>query len=415
MATYYVATTGNDTTGTGSLATPWATVTKALATMAGGDTVYLRGGSYSGVTLGATHSGTVGNVKTVRAYAGEQAVFTSRCVFNTGSAYVEFIGHDDVRIGRTADTIRFQNATNSQHVIEYYGTGHLIRGCDIDHEGGYLGSCVAMGYQGAAGQYRAIDCIVTYCLVQDIGIDPSLGLTDSGHDHGVYSNYNLNCEVSYNLIKNILGGWGIHHYSESTSARHVDDIETHHNTVVNTRDGGIILASDGTSTTQNCAIDNNLCVDCGNAALTKASYSYDVFWGGPVGTGNTGTGNHSHNPADGHVRSPLPGWTLAAPSTGDPLFINSGAGDYRLNPASPALGKGALGIGPVDPRPPTYGFNSSARLGASMLGVMRLANDDGSTPAILGQIAVKLSGVFETKPVLVKLAGVFTERPLTPV
>lgn len=37
-ATYYVTKAGNDTTGDGSVGTPWLTITKAAATVASGDT-----------------------------------------------------------------------------------------------------------------------------------------------------------------------------------------------------------------------------------------------------------------------------------------------------------------------------------------------------------------------------------------
>lgn len=43
MATYYISTTGNDTTGDGSLANPWATISKAITTASSGDTIKLIG------------------------------------------------------------------------------------------------------------------------------------------------------------------------------------------------------------------------------------------------------------------------------------------------------------------------------------------------------------------------------------
>jgi hypothetical protein len=48
MATYYIATTGNDTTGDGSVGTPWATFSKALDEVSNGDTVVVDGGTYTG-------------------------------------------------------------------------------------------------------------------------------------------------------------------------------------------------------------------------------------------------------------------------------------------------------------------------------------------------------------------------------
>ena len=47
-STFYVATTGNDTTGNGSSATPWATITHALDNVPDGSTVLVRPGTYNG-------------------------------------------------------------------------------------------------------------------------------------------------------------------------------------------------------------------------------------------------------------------------------------------------------------------------------------------------------------------------------
>jgi len=43
---YFVATTGNDTTGTGSITSPFATIMKAQTFVEAGDTVFIRGGNY---------------------------------------------------------------------------------------------------------------------------------------------------------------------------------------------------------------------------------------------------------------------------------------------------------------------------------------------------------------------------------
>ncbi len=72
-ATYYVATNGNDTTGTGAIGSPWATITKGQSMLAPGDTLLVRGGRYyESVTL--TNQGAVGNPITIKAYPGETPV-----------------------------------------------------------------------------------------------------------------------------------------------------------------------------------------------------------------------------------------------------------------------------------------------------------------------------------------------------
>jgi hypothetical protein len=75
----YVSTTGNDTTGTGTFSSPWATLVHAHLAMAAGDTVYGENGSTAIVDDGtgwstcfqlAGNAGTSGNPKAIVAYPG---------------------------------------------------------------------------------------------------------------------------------------------------------------------------------------------------------------------------------------------------------------------------------------------------------------------------------------------------------
>jgi hypothetical protein len=86
--TYYVATKGSDSAA-GTEDAPWASIAHAQSTAAAGDTVYIRGGTYS-ITAGSntcsgqtstvnaialTKSGTANNLIKYWAYAGENPVF----------------------------------------------------------------------------------------------------------------------------------------------------------------------------------------------------------------------------------------------------------------------------------------------------------------------------------------------------
>jgi parallel beta-helix repeat protein len=75
--TFYVSTTGNDRNG-GSIAEPWKTLRFALGRMRAGDTLYLRGGTYTGADntidseIGTVPSGTSwSNPVVIGGYAGE--------------------------------------------------------------------------------------------------------------------------------------------------------------------------------------------------------------------------------------------------------------------------------------------------------------------------------------------------------
>ena len=73
-ADYYVATSGSDSTGNGSLSTPWATIQYAVGQVSDGSTILVRPGTYTGRTRFARHF--VQGI-TVRSEVPYQAVLTS--------------------------------------------------------------------------------------------------------------------------------------------------------------------------------------------------------------------------------------------------------------------------------------------------------------------------------------------------
>ncbi len=72
-ATYYVATTGNDMTGNGSIISPWKTIQKGQSFLLPGDTLLVRGGTYPEEVI-ITVNGTKDNPITIKAYPNEMPV-----------------------------------------------------------------------------------------------------------------------------------------------------------------------------------------------------------------------------------------------------------------------------------------------------------------------------------------------------
>jgi hypothetical protein len=70
---YYLSPFGNDSTGDGSISKPWFTLNKAWAVIQPGDTVYLRGGTYTYVSRQQLtgKDSTAGNLIKIWAYPGE--------------------------------------------------------------------------------------------------------------------------------------------------------------------------------------------------------------------------------------------------------------------------------------------------------------------------------------------------------
>ncbi len=96
---YYVATNGNDITGTGTIANPWKTISYGISRMASGDTLIVRNGVYSGKVNFITNvkSGTAARPTTVMA----ETPMEVRIVSNTSLLYYDNqlnIGGDYVNV-----------------------------------------------------------------------------------------------------------------------------------------------------------------------------------------------------------------------------------------------------------------------------------------------------------------------------
>jgi hypothetical protein len=128
MATYYVRTNGDDSSGNGSTGTPWLTVKKALATVAAGDTILVGDGTYaendsgalllkrvfaSYVTI-APENGTLGAV-TITTASGTIGTWVSASAAYYKFQYITFTtvagAANVLRINSTADHIAFENCT----------------------------------------------------------------------------------------------------------------------------------------------------------------------------------------------------------------------------------------------------------------------------------------------------------------
>jgi chitodextrinase len=73
----YIATTGNDSTGNGTIGNPYKTITATLGKVSAGKTVYIRGGTYNEkITWWSQHSGTAASPITWAGYPGETAIIS---------------------------------------------------------------------------------------------------------------------------------------------------------------------------------------------------------------------------------------------------------------------------------------------------------------------------------------------------
>ena len=121
MATYYVATTG-DNADPGTLAEPWETITYAESQVSAGDTVYIRAGTYDEGEISITENGTPGQDITFRAYGSEEVILQK------GAG-------DDFIFDCTADYRIFQgfelDSENARSVVRLDGDYDQLLDCDL--------------------------------------------------------------------------------------------------------------------------------------------------------------------------------------------------------------------------------------------------------------------------------------------
>lgn len=133
--TYYVSTTGNDGTGDGSLGAPWATWQKGFTELAAGDTLYIRGGTYTpaatyqapryfGVVVNGV-SGASGSKISVLNYPNETPVLDCRNIINDARRVGIGLYDCDHWILRGLNVTRVD-----QHSTGDVSIGILLYGCD---------------------------------------------------------------------------------------------------------------------------------------------------------------------------------------------------------------------------------------------------------------------------------------------
>lgn len=126
----FVALNGSDTSGDGSMAHPYRTLKKAAATASPGGTIYVRGGTYTGVKDSVYNlHGAASEPITIRPYANETVIFdgtgaaigrTESIVLLISSSYVIFDG--------------FEVRNSSGRGISTYESHHIvIRNNNVHH------------------------------------------------------------------------------------------------------------------------------------------------------------------------------------------------------------------------------------------------------------------------------------------
>jgi PKD repeat protein len=204
-ADYYVATTGDDAW-PGTFEQPWRHMYKAGNTVVAGDTVYLRGGTYSDDWFWPVNSGTASAPITLKAYPGETPTVTGAGYWGV-FVYIGWSGNQYFVI----DGLHSDNTTG-EHVVRFDNSTHcVLKNCHFtNHEytmvwinrGGY--HTVENNYFDTTGSPSAEgsgDHI--YVLGSDHNLIQGNYFTRAGHSCVDFIDYLSLTEVSeYNILRN---------------------------------------------------------------------------------------------------------------------------------------------------------------------------------------------------------------------
>ena len=381
-ATYYVATNGNDTW-PGSSSQPWATLKKAADTVAAGDTVIVRDGTYAGWHVYG-NKGTSSNPITFKAENAGGVTLNAKASNASQNGIIELEGGSESTTteywvvdgfvvngnnkslmtvdARWVNHCTFRNLTvyqsSSRGLYVSHGNYNLTENC-VSHDNGEHGS-----YCANAGTYNTFVKNTCYSNTAE-GMQTNGDLSMGGNGLGLYYVYEKNviysnpdkglnfdgCShstVKNNLVYNNMGGIALFQIDGAEGSS--DDL-IYNNTIITPSSGQwciVIRSSDYTHSPGpdpvGNKIKNNILYNYRTDGSHGAICTYSSSASGFESDYNVVVNVFSVDDESTFIN--LTTWRTYGYDThsiiSDPasLFVNPGANDYHLKSGSPAINAG---------------------------------------------------------------------------
>ena len=306
-ADYYMATTGSDSNAC-TLAAPCRTVARASGRLAGGDTLYIRGGSYGPSSFPGGYeswhlpAGTASRRTTIRAYPGETPVFDGRMTQG------EFMIPDTSYLIVDGLTVqRFDNSSGNGAITPCGSMNHLdIRNMTFRDNGSQVDN----------------DHDIYTC---------------GGNVSWVYIHHNR-------FIRGPGGALHMWHYREAQHVFFYDNVvRDKYVGVYACDDAGDVHITNNTFVNTTGATRGSIVTGCGE----QVNGPHDIYVRNNIfyrtagvqwqRGGESGRLVEDHNDWYGGVLGFKPNST---DKTSNPLFVNLAAGDFRVQAGSPAIDAG---------------------------------------------------------------------------
>lgn len=375
-ATYYVATTGNDSN-SGSSSSPFLTVQRGVNAASAGDTVIVKNGTYQPPTSAGCSGGNGFAVNIAK--AGTSGAWITIKAENRGGAILNGAAcHSTINLGVGAAYVSIEGLVVTGG---YWGgiwsnqNAHHIRVSGNRIE--YVGNRYETSAYGIAGMYTnstSSDFTIEKNTIHHIGRTSG---SNMWHDHGLYVHGN-NYAITNNVFYSNTSGWSI------TPVGPMNNVVIANNTFAfpnPIRDGHIAV---GDGSISNMTIRNNIFYKPAGAAVVNCVVSYSgsnsfdnnivygasQLMGGDIcggGTSGLGTIAQSRN------------------TVTDPQLVNASTApyDFHLKQASPAIDSGATVAGisaDIDgtPRPQGSAYD---------LGSYEYASSVSAVPPIISRVS----------------------------
>jgi uncharacterized repeat protein (TIGR01451 family) len=398
--TYYVALTGNDTTGDGSETNPWRTIQKAANTMTAGDTVYIKAGTYP-EQVTPLNSGSVGNYITYAAYPGDVVTidgatislpsYESGLFHVEGKNYVKISGLRIINAGPNLNNNGIYVDNSSYIIIENNYTYNTVSsgigvwgGNNIIIDGNEVVLACNNGEQESITVAGTDIFEIKNNYVHDggpgdhggEGIDAKDGASNGkiyrNRVHGMkkdrtgiyvdaWDKLTSNIEIYQNIVYD--SGAGISLANENFGW--LENVKIFNNIVYNNRGNGLEIGDWGESGTSPRPIDNV-------KFINNTAYKNGASWGGgffnenpdatnvvvrnnifsqnlsfQISNESAATLTVDHNLIDGYRGDPYE--TRGTDYVeGDPRFVDGASANFHLQSTSPAIDAGSATDAPSD-------------------------------------------------------------------
>jgi hypothetical protein len=319
----FASPSGSDSSGDGSLGSPFASLAKLDAALRPGETGCLRGGSYGSTSTWHridTHGAARGQI-TIASYPGETA--TVRGYVDIEGSYTT-LSHLSID-GSNTFYKQVRDGTNCRAQVSQ---PLVIAGSNdvLEYDNYYQsvaslrGNGIGIGFWGDAD-----NTVIRYSKIHDVG-------QCEAYDHLIYLSHGNNVQIYDNWIYNDPHGRGVQLYPAPTNARVFDNVIDH------AGEGFVIGNEPGDTVSGNQIFNNVITNSTGLPTEGILGQAIHDLYGGAPGTGNTFHDNIQYGNPGGVGR--LTAVSAYNNTSSNPMLVNVTQQDFELQSGSPAASWG---------------------------------------------------------------------------